>query len=280
VSAVFEATEVVKRYGDDHALDGVSIEVQRGELFGLLGPNGAGKTTLVKIGCGLVRPTSGKILISGHRPRSVQARRAIGYLAELFRFPGWLRADEVLSLHQQLTSSNGGAAERAELLDLVGLDYAATRRVEKMSKGMQQRLGIAQALIGSPDLLLLDEPTSALDPAGRHTIRMLLERLRSRGVTVLLNSHLLSEVELVCDRVAILLDGRVVTEGSPGDLIGGSGVEVVTDAGTTSYPKAQRADVPGIVASLVAEGRSIYEVKPTKRTLEQVYLEAVGGRMG
>jgi len=280
VATVFQATEIVKAYGDHHALDGVSIEVQRGELFGLLGPNGAGKTTLVKIGCGLVRPTSGQILIRGHGPRSIHARRAIGYLAELFRFPGWLRADEVLGLHQQLAGSNGGAAERAELLDLVGLDYASTRRVEKMSKGMQQRLGIAQALIGTPDLLLLDEPTSALDPAARHTIRRLLEGLRDRGVTVLLNSHLLSEVELVCDRVAILLDGRVVTEGTPDELIGGSGVEIVTDEGTTSYPEARPADVPGIVASLVADGRSIYEVRPTKRTLEQVYLEAVGGRMG
>jgi ABC-2 type transport system ATP-binding protein len=280
MAAVFEAIDLVKRYGNVQALDGVSIAVERGELFGLLGPNGAGKTTLVKIGCGLVRPTAGHTLVAGNRPGSAEARRSIGYLAELFRWPGWLRAVEVLELHQQLGGSAGGAGERGELLELVGLDHAAERRVETMSKGMQQRLGIAQALIGTPELLVLDEPTSALDPAGRHTIRRLLETLRGRGVSVLLNSHLLSEVELVCDRVAILLDGRVVTEGSPSDLIGGSGVEIDTDAGVKLYPEGRRADVPGLVAALVAAGRSVYEVRPVRRTLEQVYLDAVGGRMG
>ena len=153
----------------------------------------------------------------------------MGYLAELFRFPGWASADELLLLHQRLAGSSGGEAERAELLELVGLTEARSRRVENMSKGMQQRLGIAQALVGTPRFLFLDEPTSALDPGGRRTVRGLLEELRRRGVAVLLNSHLLSEIELVCDRVVILSRGKTVAEGRPADLARARGVEVDVD---------------------------------------------------
>ena len=219
-----------KRYGHVRALEGVDLELAEGELVGLLGPNGAGKSTLVKIACGLVRPTEGTAEICGAPAGSSASRRALGYLAELFRFPGWVSAEELLVLHQRLARSEGGAAERAELLELVDLTEARDRRIEQMSKGMQQRLGIAQALIGAPPVLLLDEPTSALDPAGRRMVRVLLEELRSRGHAVLLNSHLLSEVELVCDRVAIISRGRVVAEGAPAELSraarrrGGNGV--------------------------------------------------------
>src|SRR5437763_204067 len=204
---------LAKRYGRVEALAGVDLAVDEGELVGLLGPNGAGKSTLVKIACGLVRPSEGSAEICGARAGSRAARRAMGYLAELFRFPGWSSADEVLELHQRLTGSVGGERERAELLELVGLLDARHVRVEAMSKGMQQRLGITQALIGSPRLLLLDEPTSALDPLGRRLVRGLLEELRRRGVAVLLNSHLLSEIELVCDRVVILHRGQVAAAG-------------------------------------------------------------------
>ena len=266
-----------KRYGPVAALSGVDLEVGSGELVGLLGPNGAGKSTLVKIACGLVRPTAGGAEVGGAPAGSIEARRAIGYLAELFRFPGWARPGEVLELHQRLTGSSGGAAERAELLALVGLADAATRRVETMSKGMQQRLGIAQALVGSPRLLLLDEPTSALDPVGRRTVRDLLEEMRRRGVAVLLNSHLLSEVELVCDRVAIIASGRLVTAGRPADLARARGVEVDTDAGVQRFPEAVREDAPRIVAELVAAGTPVYGVRVLTSTLEDVYLEAVGG---
>jgi ABC-2 type transport system ATP-binding protein len=145
-----------------------------------------------------------------------------------------------------------------------------------MSKGMQQRLGIAQALVGRPRLLLLDEPTSALDPVGRRTVRELLEEIRGRGVSVLLNSHLLSEVELVCDRVAILLDGRIVAAGTPGELAEARGVEIETDEGVRVFDVARREDVPGLVAELVAAGRSVYGVRVLRSTLEEVYLEAVG----
>jgi ABC-2 type transport system ATP-binding protein len=275
VDAALAATGLSKRYGATHALRGIDLEVAPGELVGLLGPNGAGKSTLVKIACGLVRPSGGEARICGAPAGSPAARGAVGYLAELFRFPGWASAGEVLTLHQRLARSGGGAAERAELLELVGLGGEAARRVETMSKGMQQRLGIAQALVGRPALLLLDEPTSALDPAGRRTVRSLLEELRRRGQAVLLNTHLLSEVELVCDRVAIIDRGALVAAGRPGDLSGIRGVEIETASGTRSFPGATRDDVPDLVARLVGEGERIYDVRVVRPTLEDAYLAAV-----
>ena len=272
---VLEVRGLVKRYGAVEALSGVDLDVGAGELVGLLGPNGAGKSTLVKISCGLVHASAGSVTVAGAPAGSIAARSAIGYLAELFRYPGWARADEVLELHQRLANSDGGAAERTELLELVGLAEARTRRVEAMSKGMQQRLGIAQAMIGRPKLLMLDEPTSALDPVGRRAVRELLVELRSRGQAVLLNSHLLSEVELVCDRVVIVNRGRTVTAGAPSDLVRPRGVEVETAGGPRLFEGAGRDDAPRIVADLVAVGEQVYEVRVLRSTLEDVYIEAV-----
>jgi len=276
VPDAFAASVLEKRYGGVTALAGVSLRVGEGELVGLLGPNGAGKSTLVKIGCGLVRPSGGSAEVFGRPAGSREARRALGYLAELFRFPGWLRADEVLRLHQGLAGSTGAEPERGELLELVGLADVGRRRVDQMSKGMQQRLGIAQAMIGGPRLLVLDEPTSALDPAGRRTVRTLLEELRGRGVSVLLNSHLLSEVELVCDRVVIITRGKVVAHGRPDELTQARGVTVETDQGEQRFDIG-RDEVPELVARLVADGRRIYGVQVVRSTLEEVYLEAVEG---
>ncbi|HZO96065.1 MAG TPA: ABC transporter ATP-binding protein [Gaiellaceae bacterium] len=267
---------LTKRYGSVQALRGVDLDVEAGELVGLLGPNGAGKSTLVKIAAGLVHPTSGRADVAGARAGTRTARAALGYLAELFRFPGWYTAEEVLELHQRLAGSRGGAAERRRLLELVALSDAAGRRVDGMSKGMAQRLGIAQALVGEPRLLLLDEPTSALDPVGRRTVRELLEALRGRGVSVLLNSHLLSEVELVCDRVAILLGGELVAAGAPSELARPRGVELETDEGVRTVAGATREDAPGLVAEAVAAGRRVYGVRVLTSTLEEVYLETVG----
>jgi ABC-2 type transport system ATP-binding protein len=276
VPPALAVSDLRKSYGRTEALRGVALEVGEGELFGLLGPNGAGKSTLVKIACGLVRPTAGRADVGGAPAGSRAARRVLGYLAELFRFPDWQSADEVLALHQRLAGSSGGAKERAELLELVGLEDAADRRIGAMSKGMQQRLGIAQAMVGSPKLLLLDEPTSALDPAGRRTVRRLLEELRRRKVAVLLNSHLLSEVELVCDRVAILAGGQVVKAGTPAELSRPGGVEIETAAGKRVLADASRDDVPRIVAELVAAGEQVYGVRMLTSSLEDAYLEAVG----
>ncbi|HXS32466.1 MAG TPA: ABC transporter ATP-binding protein [Solirubrobacterales bacterium] len=269
-----------KSYRGQEALAGIDLEVGAGELVGLLGPNGAGKSTLTKIACGLVRPSQGRAEVLGKPAGSPPARAALGYLAELFRFPGWSSADELLRLHQRLVGSSGGAAERAELLALVGLGDATGKRVEAMSKGMQQRLGIAQALVGSPRLLLLDEPTSALDPVGRRIVRELLDEVRDRGVAVLLNSHLLSEVELVCDRVAIIARGRLIKAGSPEELAGPGGVEVETESGVRVFEGAGRDDAPRIVNELVAAGERVYRVEVRHSSLEEVYLEAVGGQTG
>jgi ABC-2 type transport system ATP-binding protein len=264
-----------KRYGSLTALEAVELTVGPGELVGLVGANGAGKSTLMKIACGLVRPSTGTARIFGAHADTREARRMLGYLAELFRFPGWCSASEVIALHQRLTGSRRGPAERDELLDLVGLRDAATRRVEEMSKGMQQRLGIAQALVGEPKLLLLDEPTSALDPSGRRSIRTLLLQLRARGIAVLLNSHLLGDVERVCDRVVILAGGKVVAAGRPDELTSRGGVEIQTGTGTRRFPDARREDVPRIVAQLVSAGVEIYEVTVIRSTLEDTYLELV-----
>jgi ABC-2 type transport system ATP-binding protein len=277
VAAALAVSGLVKRYGNVDALVGVDLRVERGELVGLLGPNGAGKSTLVKISCGLVRASAGRAEVCGARAGTRDARAALGYLAEFFRFPGWTSADELLALHQRLTGSEGGERERGELLELVGLTDARRRRVEEMSKGMQQRLGIAQALVGKPQLLLLDEPTSALDPVGRRTVRTLLEELQRRGVSVLLNSHLLSEVELVCDRVVILLAGKVVAAGAPHELAKARGVEIETDQGVVAYADAVRDDVPRLVEQLVRDGRKVYGARVLTSTLEEVYVEAVGG---
>jgi ABC-2 type transport system ATP-binding protein len=276
VQAAFRCESLEKRYGSTVALGGVDLEVAPGELLGLLGPNGAGKSTLTKIACGLVRASAGTAEIEGRPAGSREARGAIGYLAELFRFPDWLTADELLALHQQLARSERGASERAELLGLVGLAEASDTKVGAMSKGMQQRLGIAQALVGTPRLLMLDEPTSALDPVGRRVVRDLLRELRARGVAVVLNSHLLSEVELVCDRVAILVAGQIVARGTPAELARPRGVEVETGDGPRSFPDAAREEVPRIVAELVAAGTEVYGVRVLASTLEDAYLEAVG----
>jgi ABC-2 type transport system ATP-binding protein len=275
VASVLGVSGLEKRYRRVQALAGVDLTVEPGQLVGLLGPNGAGKSTLDKIACGLVRPTGGRAEIAGAPAGALAARQSLGDLAQLFRFPGWMSADEVLALHQRLAHSVGGAPERGELLELVGLSHAQRMRVAAMSKGMQQRLGIAQAMVGQPQLLLLDEPTSALDPAGRRVVRQLLEEVRRRGTSVLLNSHLLSEVELVCDHVVIVDHGRVVAAGTPSDLRHEGGVEVETAVGVRRFPEARRADVPRLVRELVAAGEDVFGVRVVTSTLEEAYLEVV-----
>jgi ABC-2 type transport system ATP-binding protein len=277
---VLDVSGLEKRYGSRVALGGVDLRVEAGELVGLIGPNGAGKSTLVKVACGLVRASAGRVTIDGEPCGSPRALRRMGYLAELFRFPEWASADEVLTLHQRLAGSAGGPSERGRLLELVGLGAEAATRVGAMSKGMQQRLGIAQSLVGDPRLLLLDEPTSALDPAGRRHVRDVLLELREQGQAVLLNSHLLSEVELVCDRVAILRAGRVVVEGRPSELARPQGLEIETDAGARLITGVGREDAPRIVRELVAAGEQVYGVRVVASTLEDVYLAAVEGETG
>ncbi|HSR25893.1 MAG TPA: ABC transporter ATP-binding protein, partial [Candidatus Eisenbacteria bacterium] len=193
-SPAIHCVELSKRYGRTVALAGLTMTVPRGEVFGFLGPNGAGKTTAVKLLLGLVDPTGGEGWVLGRPLGSVAVRRRVGYLPELFRYQPWLRGGEVLRLHCELARLPRAAwqAEIGRVLDLVGLKERAGDRVRTYSKGMQQRLGLAVALLGAPELVFLDEPTSALDPVGRYDVRQVIHHLRERGTAVFLNSHLLT----------------------------------------------------------------------------------------
>ena len=277
--------DVRKAFGRTTALAGISLEVRPGEVLGLLGPNGAGKSTTMKIAAGLVRADSGDARVGGAAAGAPDARRQVGYLGELFRFPDWMRPDEMLLFHQRLAGSRGGADERDRLLRLVGLGDPAVRarRLGTFSKGMQQRAGIAQALVGDPRLVLLDEPTSALDPQGRAEVRAVLHALRARGVAVVVNTHLLTEVERTCDRVAIMVGGRVVQEmalDASGGVAGASAAApllVRTDRGEHRRDAASDDEVAALVEQLVQAGERVHEVRRAVPTLENAYLSAMAG---
>src|SRR3954452_17089145 len=223
-----EVEDLVKRYGRTTALAGLSMTVERGEVFGFLGPNGAGKTTAVKLLIGLARPTSGGGTVLGAPLGDRLTRRRIGYLPELFLYQPWLRAREVLSLHCRLAGvpRKEWRAQIDETLGLVGLADRAGDVVGDFSKGMQQRLGLGVSLIGRPELVILDEPTSALDPVGRTDVRGIIRTVRERGTAVFLNSHLLTEVERVCDRVAVVDRGRVLAAGRLDEVLGDPAVRI------------------------------------------------------
>jgi ABC-2 type transport system ATP-binding protein len=280
-----------KRYGRQTAVDGVSFTVGRGEIVGLLGPNGAGKTSVIKMLLGLVRPDAGEVLLLGRRAPDPESRTRVGYLPELFRYQPWLTAAEVLALHARLAGFALSDDGRRESLAAVGLADRARDRVGGFSKGMQQRLGLAVALVARPELVVLDEPTSALDPLGRADVRDLLLALRARGVAVLLNSHLIGEVERVCDRVVILDKGKVAASATLPELLGRwelrLRLENVTveaaqrlaaagkvTAGGSSFTVALTADepdasVPTLVADLVALGVRVHAVEPVRTSLEE-----------
>jgi ABC-2 type transport system ATP-binding protein len=222
VAAVVTVNNLRKRYrrADPWAVDGVSFELEPGHAFGLLGPNGAGKTTVVKAIAGLLRPDAGSVTIFGLPPGDPRARAGLGFSPEDPDFPKFLRASEVLDYFASLLGLDESERKRRipETLAFAGLE-AERRQVRQFSKGMKQRLGIAQAILGRPKLLILDEPTADLDPLGRRDVRALIERLKDSGVAILLNSHLLSEVELVCDTVAIMAKGHVLKEGTMAEVV-------------------------------------------------------------
>lgn len=222
MAAVVSVKDLRKRYRrrDPLAVDGVSFEVEAGQAFGLLGPNGAGKTSIVKMIAGLIRPDGGELAIFGAPPGDPAARTQLGFAPEDPDFPKFLRASEVLDYFARLLGVDEEDRKRRipETLAFAGLD-GERRQIRQYSKGMKQRLGIAQAILGRPKLLILDEPTADLDPLGRRDVRALIERLKESGVAILLNSHLLSEVELVCDTVAIMAKGRVLKEGTMSEVV-------------------------------------------------------------
>lgn len=280
-----------KRYGRRTAVDDVSFAVARGEVLGLLGPNGAGKTSVIKMLLGLVRPDAGEVLLLGRRSSDPRSRAAVGYLPELFRYQPWLTPTEVLDLHVKLAKVDVPRDERRECLALVGLAERSGDRVGGFSKGMQQRLGLAVALVARPELVVLDEPTSALDPIGRVDVRDLVLSLKSRGVAVLLNSHLIGEVERVCDRVVILDQGRVAASGTLAELLGQREVRLRLDgvdggaedrlraAGSLSrsgdwFTVQLTSDddgvtVPDLVRDLVGRGVRVHAVEPVRISLEE-----------
>jgi len=212
-----------------HALKGVSLQASAGEVFGLLGPNGAGKTTLIKVLLGVVSPTSGNASLFGEPAGSTQVRRRVGYLPETLRVDRHHTARSALKYYGRLSGMGNRQIEKRsdELLELVGLRGRDRESLKRFSKGMNQRLGLAQALIHDPDLLVLDEPTDGLDPVGRSEVRKLIERLSESGKTIFLNSHILQEVEVVCTRVAILADGEIRGTGTIDDLAGGERSDAV-----------------------------------------------------
>jgi len=288
--------EPLKRRAVD-ALRGVSVRVERGIIFGLLGQNGAGKTTFTKILLSLVQPTSGQVQVLGGSPTDARIRSRIGYLPEQMRLPELMKAPSLLRLMGQYSGMDRRALEQRipEVLEQVGL--AGNKKViQAYSKGMRQRLGLAQALLNDPELLFLDEPTEGLDPLARKQIRDLLLRKRAEGKTILLNSHILSEVEMICDEVVIVNEGQVVRAGKPADFIRATGayrlrVAAVTDAvhtavqgvigpvswegATTTFTPRDRSQLNALVDRLRAVPVEIESLEPIRSTLEDYFLELV-----
>jgi ABC-2 type transport system ATP-binding protein len=287
------------------AVDDLTLEVRTGEVFGFLGPNGAGKTTTLKMLLGLVTPTSGAALLNGRSPGDPAARRAIGFLPEHFSFPPWLRAREFLTYQAALAGvpARDRARRVGRMLERVGLAGREVSPLSSFSKGMLQRIGLAQALLAEPRVVFLDEPTSGLDPLGRRLVRDVIRELRAGGVTVFLNSHLLGEVEAVCDRVAIVHRGRVVHTGPP-RMLPGAGTEVEIEAhGLTpallarmgkpfrsaewsgdvirlQLPEGEEVGpaIAQVVARLVGNGVAVYRVTPRQISLEEVFMSVVTDR--
>lgn len=286
-------TGVSKRYGATLAVDDVTLSVAHGEIFGFLGPNGAGKSTIVKMILGLTHPTAGQIEVLGQPAGSLKARADVGYLPETFRFHDWLTASELLHFHARLARVDADLrADRVrELLELVGLKDRADDRLSTFSKGMMQRVGLAQALVGDPRLVILDEPTSALDPIGRRDVRDRIRELGEQGVTVFLNSHLLSEVEQVCNRVAIIDHGAIVAEGKLDELLSAQEIEIRAGEGAEAAAGQALGDADvrlldgrlrvrvanddetaKLVQRIVEAGVPVYDVRRVGDSLEDLFV--------
>jgi ABC-2 type transport system ATP-binding protein len=288
-----------KEFGDNVAVRGLTLEVQQGEVFGFLGPNGAGKTTSIKMLLGLVRPTSGEARLLGTPIGGSAVRARIGFLPEHFRFHDWLTAREFLTLHGQLYGMPASRLTRRidELLERVGLTPFHAKQLRTFSKGMLQRVGLAQALLNEPALVFLDEPTSGLDPVGRRLVRDVIRDLRSQGTSVFLNSHLLSEVEITCDRVAFIKHGEVVrvsalkslVDGETSVMIRAAGLTPETVAGLSEWGRGARLDgdhlsltisedsaLPPITRFLVARGCDVFAITPQRLSLEDLFIQIVG----
>jgi ABC-2 type transport system ATP-binding protein len=281
----------------------LSLTVQHGEIFGFLGPNGAGKSTSIKMLLGLVRPTGGDAFVLGAPASNVEIRRQVGFLPEDFRFYDWLTAAELIRLHGRLCGMESDKLRRRvpEVLELVGLSASIDRRVRGFSKGMLQRLGLAQALVHEPQIIFLDEPTSGLDPMGRRLVRDILRAQRERGATVFLNSHLLSEIEITCDRVVFIKDGEVVASQDLHEAEGEQ-MRVVVSARNVSqraiegleawsvsttyenekltFMARSRETLPDALRHLVSSGADIFGFTPERMSLEDLFVKIMGEDRG
>jgi ABC-2 type transport system ATP-binding protein len=306
ITPAVEVRHLRKEYGGKAAVADLTLTVERGEVFGFLGPNGAGKTTAVKLMLGLIAPTAGEGQLLGAPLGDPRGREKVGFLPEHFRFHHWLKAHEFLQLHADLYGMPRDVARGriAELLGLVGLTEHADKKLSAFSKGMLQRIGLAQALLNEPELVLLDEPTSGLDPVGRRLVRDIIRDLRERGTAVFLNSHLLSEVEVTCDSVAFINKGEVIHTSSLQSLMEGElTVEIrarkpryveaarwgETLAGLSRWSRNMRidgehialtvsseADLPVINRYLVGQGADVYLLRPQMLSLEDLFIQVVG----
>lgn len=290
-----------KQFGEKTAVHNLTLQVQQGEIFGFLGPNGAGKTTSVKMLLGLIAPTAGEATLLGALIGNREARAKVGFLPEHFRFHEWLRATEFLDLHGKLYKMPKAARQAVipDLLELVGLADRATTPLKAFSKGMLQRIGLAQTLLNSPKLIFLDEPTSGLDPMGRRLVRDIINGLREEGTTVFLNSHLLSEVEQTCDRVAFIREGTVLETldlhsytpekvevtlrvGQPSALLLDSlkawdkGVIFGELNGRYHLTLPHENRLPELANWLIEHSYTLYELSPKRLSLEEHFLKIVG----
>lgn len=288
-----------KEFGQNVAVRGLDLEVKRGEVFGFLGPNGAGKTTSIKMFLDLVHPTSGSVEILGLAASDPAARAKIGFLPEHFRFHDWLNANEFLTLHGELYQiPRRELAQRIDqLLELVGLTEFRTKYLKTYSKGMLQRIGLAQAMLNHPALIFLDEPTSGLDPVGRRLVRDIIRTLRLEGTTVFLNSHLLSEVEITCDRVAFIKHGEVLRVCELANLVDGEislqlrvqklsepafqglaqwGRDIRKDGDHLQMVIDRDEDLPSIHRFLVQSGAELFAFTPQRVSLEDLFIQIVG----
>lgn len=293
-------TEGLQKVFDNKvAVRNLSLTVNRGEIFGFLGPNGAGKSTSIKMLLGLVRPTGGDASVLGYPCGNVQIRRRIGFLPESFRFSDWMTPTELLKFHGRLCGVPGSVLRTRipKLIELVGLTPHRDKRLQAYSKGMLQRIGLAQALIHEPDLIFLDEPTSGLDPMGRRLVRDIIRSQRDRGATVFLNSHLLSEIEITCDRVCFIREGEVIatldlrnfnagktTVRAAVKKLSAHGLAGITQWGViadhnedflTVHLHSVEA-VPHLLRHLVSAGADVYEFTPRQTSLEDAFVSAVG----
>ncbi len=270
------------------ALRGIEMKVHRGEVFGLLGPNGAGKSTLVKILMTVIRPSRCKGQMLGHRVGDKAGLTKVGYLPEHHSFPGYLTGTQVIDFFGAMAGVDRRTRKRraGELLELVGMSDWSKRKLQSYSKGMRQRIGIAQSLINDPELILLDEPTDGVDPVGRRDIRDVIQRLKDQNKTVFINSHLLSELEMVCDRVAILVKGVVAQQGTLDDLTEGqrgyrvtidpaSAPSIETNNGVIAIDSTDPAAVQPEIDRLRAAGAVITDIRATRPSLEDLFMQAV-----